>query len=332
MKTGLVIGKFMPLHRGHIALIDFALQQCDDLIVLVSASYDEPIWGSQRLEWLKETYKDNTKVRPWLLNYDEAVLPNTSVSSEGVSRLWANYLQKHLPPIDVIFASEPYGAYMGRFLNCESVIFDEPRTMVPVSATQIREKPFAYWNFLADAAKPYFTKKICLLGTESTGKTTMAKRLAHHFHTIDVPEMARDILEHTNECTEADLLQIAELHAKTINDQIKQANKILFVDTDVNITRSYSRFLFDKELHVPEWVEAANHFDLYLYLDVDAPYVQDGTRLNEEARIKLDESHKRELAERGINYVLIQGDDWDERFEKAGKAAVQYIKTGTVNL
>jgi HTH-type transcriptional repressor of NAD biosynthesis genes len=330
MKRGLVIGKFMPLHKGHIALIDFALQHCDDLIVLVSASYDEPIWGSRRLEWVKETYKENNKVRPWLLNYDEAVLPNTSTSSEGVSRIWANYLQKELPPIDIIFASEPYGAYMGRFLNCESMIFDEPRKIVPVTATQIRDKPFAFWNFLADAAKPYFTKKICLLGTESTGKTTMAKRLAHHFHTVEVAEMARDILEHTNECTEDDLQRIAELHAKTINEKIKDANKILFVDTDLNTTRSYSHFLFDKDLEVPEWVEAANHFDLYIYLDVDAPYVQDGTRLNEADRNRLDESHKQELANHGIHYVLIQGDSWDERFEKAGKAVVQFIKTGTV--
>ena len=326
MKTGLVIGKFMPLHRGHIALIDFALQQCDDLIVLVSASYDEPIWGSQRLEWLKETYKDNTKVRPWLLNYDEAVLPNTSVSSEGVSRIWANYLQKHLPPIDVIFASEAYGAYMGRFLDCESVIFDEPRQIVPVSATQIRNDPFSYWDFLPDAVSPYFTKRICVYGSESTGKTTLTQLLANHFNTIGIPEMAREIIEHTNNCTPDDLLKIAELHALAINKEIAGANKLLFVDTDINTTRSYSRFLFNKELTVPEWIEAANKFDLYLYLDIDAPYVQDGTRLNEEERNKLNQSHLQELESRGITYVLIQGSDWDERFKKAVAAVNQFIK------
>ncbi|WP_184544572.1 AAA family ATPase [Mucilaginibacter sp. FT3.2] len=329
MKRGLVIGKFMPLHKGHIALIDFALEHCDELIVLVSASYDEPIWGSKRLEWVKESYKENSKVSPWLLNYDEAVLPNTPASSDGVSRIWANYLQKELPQIDIIFASEPYGAYMSRFLDCESMIFDEPRKLVPVSANQIREKPFAFWNYLAEAAKPYFTKKVCVLGTESTGKTTMVKRLAHHFHTLNVPEMGHDILERTNDCTEDDLLQIAQLHARTINEKLKEANKILFVDTDLNTTRSYSHFLFDKDLLVPEWVETANHFDLYIYLNVDAPYVQNGTRLSKEDRNRLDESHKQELASHGIHYVLIEGDDWDERFEKAGTAVVQFIKKGS---
>ena len=326
MKRGLVLGKFMPLHKGHIALIDFALNRCDELIVLVSASYDEPISANQRLEWIEEAYKNNSKVIPRLLIYDEAVLPNTSESLEGVSKLWANYLKEHLPSIDVIFASEAYGAYMGRFLNCEHVIFDEPRKIVPVSATQIRNDPFTFWDFLPDVVKPYYTLKICLYGTESTGKTTLTQRLAKHFNTVAVPEMAREILEHTDDCTEQHLLQIAQLHADTINEKIKQANKLLFVDTDINITRSYSKFLFKKELIVPEWIEAANDFDLYLYLDEDASYVQDGTRLTEADRNKLNESHKQELISRGINYVLINGNDWEERFKRAVEAVNEFIK------
>jgi len=326
MKRGLVLGKFMPFHKGHVALIDFALNRCDELIVLVSASYDEPISAKQRLAWIEEAYKNNGKVISRLLIYDEAVLPNTSESSEGVSKLWANYLKEQLPTIDIIFASEAYGAYMGRFLNCEHVIFDEPRKIVPVSATQIRNDPFTFWDFLPDVVKPYYTLKICVYGTESTGKTTLTQRLAEHFNTMAVPEMAREILEHTNECTEHHLLQIAQLHADTISEKIKQANKLLFVDTDVNITRSYSRFLFNKELIVPDWIEAANHFDLYLYLDEDASYVQDGTRLNEADRNKLNESHKQELIDRGINYVLITGNDWEERFKKAVEAVNEFIK------
>jgi HTH-type transcriptional repressor of NAD biosynthesis genes len=326
MRRGLVLGKFMPLHKGHMALIDFALYRCDELIVLVSASDDEPIPGNKRLEWIEQTYKSNEQIKPLLLMYDEAVLPNTSVSSEGVSKLWANYLKEHLPSIDVIFASEAYGAYMGRFLNCDHVIFDEPRKIVPVSATQIREEPFTYWDFIPDVVKIYYTLKICLYGTESTGKTTLAQRLAEHFNTVAVPEMAREILQHTRECTRGHLLQIARLQASAINEKIKQANKLLFVDTDINITRSYSKFLFNEELIVPEWIDEANKFDLYLYLDTDAPYIQDGTRLNKADRDKLNESHQQELTGRGISYVLIQGEDWDTRFKNAMEAVNKFTK------
>lgn len=321
-----MLGKFMPLHKGHMALIDFALYRCDELIVLVSASYDELISGNKRLEWIEQTYKGNEQIKPLLLMYDEAVLPNTSASSEGVSKLWANYLKGHLPPIDEIFASEAYGAYMGRFLNCDHVIFDEPRKIVPVSATQIRKEPFTYWDFIPDVVRIYYTLKICLYGTESTGKTMLAQRLAEHFNTVAVPEMAREILQHTRECTRAHLLQIARLQAFTINEKIKQANKLLFVDTDINITRSYSKFLFNEELIVQEWIEEANKIDLYLYLDTDAPYIQDGTRLNIVDRNGLNESHQQELTGRGINYVLIQGEDWDIRFKNATEAVNKFIK------
>ncbi|HEY9195452.1 MAG TPA: AAA family ATPase [Mucilaginibacter sp.] len=328
MKRGLVLGKFMPLHKGHVALIDFALQHCDELIILISASESEQIPGEIRLNWVKETYKHDDRAKPVLLNYDEVLLPNTSVSSEGVSKLWADYLKIQLPPVDIIFASEAYGAYMGRFLNCGSMIFDEPRKIVPVSATQIREAPFAYWEFLPDAVKPYYTKKVCLYGTESTGKTTFAQKLAAHFNTVFVPEMARDILEHTDQCTEQDLQAIAGLHAQAINEQLKQANKLLFVDSDLNITRSYSRFLFNKKLEVPRWIEEANRSDLYLYLDADAPYVQDGTRLTEAERNKLDESHADELNNQGISFILIQGNNWDTRFDSCVDAVNAFINGG----
>jgi HTH-type transcriptional repressor of NAD biosynthesis genes len=77
---------------------------------------------------------------------------------------------------------------------------------------------------------------------------------------------------------------------------------------------------------VPEWIETANDFDLYLYLDEDASYVQDGTRLPEADRNKLNESHKQELISRGINYVLIKGNDWEERFKKAVEVVNEFIK------
>ena len=35
MKNGLVIGKFMPFHIGHIVMIDFSLKHTDALTVAV---------------------------------------------------------------------------------------------------------------------------------------------------------------------------------------------------------------------------------------------------------------------------------------------------------
>lgn len=117
MSIGLVLGKFSPLHIGHIGLIEFARTQCDELVVLVCASYKESIPGSTRLKWLQESFKNFSSIKPTLLNYSEEELPNTSVSSREVSNVWAEKLKTNLPKIDVIFSSEIYGDYLAEAMK-----------------------------------------------------------------------------------------------------------------------------------------------------------------------------------------------------------------------
>lgn len=316
MKTGLVLGKFLPFHKGHIALIDFAKTHCDKLTVLICAAASETIAGATRLEWLKEYYKSNEKIKPVLIEYDEAILPNTSESSRAISRKWADFLKADFPPFDFVFSSENYGNFLAEFLNAAHVSFNPEKNIVSVSATQIRENPFRCWDFLPENVKPFFVVKVCLVGTESTGKSTLTERLARHFQTVFVAEAAREVIEKTEECTEEHLLQIARLHARTIIEKTKRANKILFVDTDLNITKSYGTFLFGKRIKFDSWIEEANRFDLYLYLEKDAPFVQDGTRLEKEARDLLDARHKKTFKQNRVEFVEIKG-DWEERFQKA---------------
>ncbi len=266
METGLVLGKFNPLHLGHLALIEFAQRNCDELIVLICASDNEVVAGSTRFKWVRDSFENNFKVRPVIFNYSEAELPNTSASSRDVSKIWASRLKTLFPKIDIVFSSEIYGDYLAENLKCKHICFDIERAIIKISASKLNSNIFKYWDYLAPSAKPYFVKKICIYGTESTGKSTITEKLASHFQTVFVPEMAREIIEETEECSEDHLVQIAELQAKTINEKIKIANKLLFVDTDLNITSSYSKYLFKKELKVDSWVEQANNFDIYLFV------------------------------------------------------------------
>lgn len=315
-KKGLVLGKFMPLHTGHVAMIEFALQYCEVLVVMLCASDKEPISGALRKSWLDITFRNNDRVEVALVEYDEAVLPNSSVSSRGISALWADYIRVHFPGIGIFVSSEPYGEYVAEYLGIEHQCFDQDRRLVPISASAILSDPFLHWSYIAAAARPWFVKKICISGSESTGKSTLAERLADYFETAFVPEMAREVIETTDEVVFDDLLKIATLHATTINERLPLANKILICDTDVNITRSYAKYLFNQPLEVPEWIDAANQFHLHLFLDTDCPYVQDGTRLSEVERNALSGYHERQLQESGIAYVKIGG-SWEERFEQA---------------
>ena len=104
----------------------------------------------------------------------------------------------------------------------------------------------------------------------------------------------------------------------------RELKRILFIDTDINTTKSYSKFLFHQKLEVENWIEKANKCDLYLYLDNDAPFIQDGTRLSEEDRNKLDSFHKKQLNESGIKYFIING-NWNQRFEKSLKVIYEQL-------
>ena len=316
MRKGFVAGKFMPLHEGHLALIEFAQQHCDRLYIILCFTDNEPIDGLIRKHWLQYQFAASENIEVLSFFYDERILPNTSVSSEDASRVWAIELKKLVPDADIVFSSEKYGNYLANFMDIEHMLFDEQRKQVPIAASQILEDPFKYWEFIPMTVQPYYVKKVVLLGSESTGKSILAGKLAAHFNTIFVAESARDIIDKTGECLYDDLHRIAILHAQRINTAAENSNRILFIDTDINITRSYSRFLFGKELLVEPWIEAANTADLYLFLEPDCDFVQDGTRLEENDRNKLSLSHTAELEQRNINFVSIGG-NWQERFDKA---------------
>jgi HTH-type transcriptional repressor of NAD biosynthesis genes len=128
--------------------------------------------------------------------------------------------------------------------------------------------------------------------------------------------MAREILEKTEDCKPEHLVQIAALHATTILSKLKEANRLLFIDTDINITRSYSKFLFNEPLCCECWIEDANKADLYIFLEPDCEFVQDGTRLPNEERHRLNLFHKEQLKQAGITYFSING-NWKERTDKS---------------
>ena len=55
-KTGVVIGKFYPPHRGHKHLIETALSQAEHVTVIVCDEPDQTIPGELRAAWLAEIH------------------------------------------------------------------------------------------------------------------------------------------------------------------------------------------------------------------------------------------------------------------------------------
>lgn len=317
MKQGLVIGKFLPLHKGHEALIQFAAKQCDELIVLLGAKKNEPIPGHTRLKWLWETFRNNKAIR---IEYTDDELPDAPVSSRDVSKIWAEYLTEKFPAVRLIVSSEKYGEYLAEYMGIKHKYFDIERTKYPVSGTIIRESPHRHWDYLTECVRPDFVKKICIYGPESTGKSTLTQKLAEYYNTSYVPEVARDIIDNSGgEVTYEIIKQIGPAHAEEILLKTPKANRFLFVDTDIEITRLFSDYYFQRVPEFAPWIESANRFDLYIFPDTDVPYVEDPQRDSEHMREIFKERLLSILDQKKADYIIING-DWDLRFNQAIRA------------
>ena len=81
-------------------------------------------------------------------------------------------------------------------------------------------------------------KRIVLIGAESTGKTELADCLSTHFKTNFVPEYARSYIEELNSSyTYQDVEHIARKQIELEDEYCKKANKVLFYDTYLIITK-----------------------------------------------------------------------------------------------
>ncbi len=317
MIQGLVIGKFLPLHKGHEALIRYAASQCDELIVLLGVKKEETIPGHLRLKWLWETFRDDPSVH---IEYTDDELPDSPVSSRDVSKVWAEYLSDRFPAVRLIISSEEYGEFLAEYMGIEHKYFDMERKNFPVSGTIIRESPHIHWEFLTQPAKEYFVKKICIYGPESTGKSILTERLAEYYNSVFVPEVARNIIDESGGEVTYDIIEkIGPAHGDAILKMLPFANRFLFVDTDIEITRLFSDYYFHKTPDFPRWIESANKFDLYIFPDTDVPYVEDPQRDSEHMREIFREKLLSVLEDKKADYVLISG-SWEERFHKAVRA------------
>ncbi|RYE93236.1 MAG: transcriptional regulator, partial [Myxococcales bacterium] len=226
-RRGLVLGKFMPPHLGHLYLTEFAQAHVDHLTVVVGSLAREPIAGELRHRWMSELLPRATVVHLT----DE--LPQDPSEHPDFWTLWREALRRVLPgPVDEVFASEPYGERLARELGASFVPVDIARAAVPVSGTAIRTDPMRHWDYLPRCVRPYFARRVCVFGPESTGKSTLAARLAAHYATVCVPEYARTYLEaRAGHLTADDLEPIARGQLASDEALSRNANRLVVSDT-----------------------------------------------------------------------------------------------------
>jgi len=154
MTTGLIWAKFMPLHNGHLYLIDYARARVDQLTILLCSVQSQPIPGIIRYQWLKELYPD--------LNIQHCTdeipqYPNEAASPEEFWAIWLAIFRRYLPTgPDCLFTSESYGDTLAPLLGAQHICVDPQRLTVPISGAAIRQNPRAYWSFLPPPVQAYY--------------------------------------------------------------------------------------------------------------------------------------------------------------------------------
>jgi HTH-type transcriptional repressor of NAD biosynthesis genes len=301
---GLVLGKFLPYHNGHAHLIREARSRVDELTVLVCSIRREPIPGALRYRWVRDAHPDCR-----VMHVAEEV-PQAPDEDPAFWAIWSELIERHAGAVDVVLTSESYGDELAARLGARHVCVDAARAVVPISGTAIRDSPMANWRFLPRQVRPYFARRVALLGAESTGKSTLSEKLAHHFETVWVPEYGRpycEIIRPALELDLGDLEAIAWGQATWEDEYAAQANRVLICDTDLHTTATWGDLLLGVR---PPWLDAAaraRRYDLVLLLTPEVPWQDDGTRVLRDRRVEHTELLRRELDAAGREYHVLAG-------------------------
>jgi len=226
-------------------------------------------------------------------------------------------------PVDAVFSSEAYGDELARRFGAVHVRVDPGRRSVPVSGTAVRRDPPRYWSLLAAPVRSWLTRRVVVVGAESTGTTTLARDLAAAYQgrggvwvaTRWVPEYGRELTARKLAALGpgADIARVGwgpEDFTEVVREQraaeeaaARRGSPVLFCDTDTVATAVWQ----ERYLGVAAAPEPGRA-DLYLLTDHEGvPFEDDGLRDGEHLRAWMTGRFRAVLATTGVPVVEVTG-------------------------
>jgi len=339
LRTGLVLGKLLPPHLGHLYLVGCALQQVERLYVVVEHVEDEPIPSELRVRWMHELVPEATSLRVGglsrrhILHLDRA-MPQEPSAHPAFWELWRTTLKALVPePIEAVFASETYGHRLAAELDARFLPVDPARQVMPVSGTVVRADPSAHARFLPNPVRAHYglppreprpaPRRVALVGPESTGKSTLARALAAHFDAYVVPEHAETMIAagvcDPQALVTRDFEDFARGRRASEETLASFGGELLVCDSDALTTQLYAERLLGS---CPSWIAeeaATSAYDLTLFFSPDVPWQDDLHRVDRGGREAFFARMQAALRASGRRTVVLSG-DWRAREDAAIEA------------
>ena len=347
---GLVVGKFSPLHRGQELLLGRAGAECAELFIISYSSPEFPGCGpEERAAWLAELFPRAHRLVVTAELLRER-LPGVELpandADERTHRRFCGLLCRGIfgVTVDAVFTSEDYGDGFARELTrffretdpaapeVRHVLVDLTRRAVPISAAAVRSDVHGRRRYLSPAVYRSFVRRVCLLGGESSGKTTLSVALAGRLGTVFVPEYGRELWEERDgRLVYDDMLRIGRRQVAMETGAAARAHRFLICDTSPLTTLFYSHAMFGRADESLERL-ARRPYHLAVLCASDIPFVQDGTRRDENFRARQHGWYLEHLAQTGQPWIAVGGSvdervDFVERFLLSNPSSTGFFTT-----
>ncbi|MGV9314874.1 AAA family ATPase [Streptomyces sp. NPDC003691] len=330
-RHGLVPGRFYPPHAGHHHLVATAADRCERLTVLVRAAAAESVPLTDRVAWLREVHPDpGIRIVGTVGDPARPAPDRPPRDASGAAALRAAV--PDCGTVDAVFTSGAYGGELARRLAADPVSVDPDRSLFPVSGAAVRADPAAHWDYLRPPVRAALTRRVVVLGAESTGTTTLSRDLADHYRargglwarTRWVPEYDREFSERKLarlrlERPGADWSEvafaseefplIARRQAELEDEAARRGSPLLICDTDAFATTVRHELRLGRPSSAVAGIAARSRRQhLWLLTDhEDVPYEDDGLRDGERLRPWATRRLAAELSRTGRRTVRLTG-------------------------
>jgi nicotinamide-nucleotide adenylyltransferase len=120
-RRGLMLGRFQPFHKGHLALTKQILSECDELVIIIgSAQFNftekDPFSAGERVLMIHEALKE--------AGIDLSRCYIMPVANDENNARWLAYLRSMIPPFDVLYSGNDFVKYLARSQDSGIVIED----------------------------------------------------------------------------------------------------------------------------------------------------------------------------------------------------------------